>query len=255
MDSEKKGKGDAKKRPDADRRVRQAGRFARILKLLERLPSRVRHNAGSLATELGVTRRTVQRNLDVLELAGVNCVYDAVQGGYVLRGDYRFAVTCLTNEELMGQATATALTSAKGLNVGMGAEPTTRKLRGTGRESSRSLLEDALRVTSVLDLKLADHEGHRDTNRVILALIRRKRVEVCFTPDAAALVIETTWHHTQRVHRNDDGSVALTFQIDGLEEIVWWLLGWSGRVEIVAPAELRSLYVSHLKKAIAMNDG
>jgi predicted DNA-binding transcriptional regulator YafY len=69
------------------------------------------------------------------------------------------------------------------------------------------------------------------------------------------LVIETTWHHTQRVHRNDDGSVALTFQIDGLEEIVWWLLGWSGRVEIVAPAELRSLYVSHLKKAIAMNDG
>jgi predicted DNA-binding transcriptional regulator YafY len=181
MDSEKKGKGDAKKRPDADRRVRQAGRFARILKLLERLPSRVRHNAGSLATELGVTRRTVQRNLDVLELAGVNCVYDAVQGGYVLRGDYRFAVTCLTNEELMGQATATALTSAKGLNVGMGAEPTTRKLRGTGRESSRSLLEDALRVTSVLDLKLADHEGHRDTNRVIQeALVGKKCLELVY---------------------------------------------------------------------------
>jgi hypothetical protein len=61
-------------------------------------------------------------------------------------------MTGLTDDELLGQATATALTSAKGLDVGRGAEPTTRKLRGTGRESSRRLLEDVLRVTAVLDL-------------------------------------------------------------------------------------------------------
>jgi predicted DNA-binding transcriptional regulator YafY len=46
----------------------------------------------------------------------------------------------------------------------------------------------------------------------------------------------------------------LTFRVDGLDEIVWWLLGWAGRVEIVQPVELRSLYVSHLKEALAMND-
>ena len=29
---------------------------------------------------------------------------------------------------------------------------------------------------------------------------------------------------------NDDGSVTVSFEVDGLEEIVWWLLGWSGDV-------------------------
>ena len=77
----KKPRNDAGKRRDVDRRLRQSIRFAHILKLLERLQSRVNHNALSLAWELGVSRRTVRRDLDVLELAGINCVYDAVQGG------------------------------------------------------------------------------------------------------------------------------------------------------------------------------
>jgi predicted DNA-binding transcriptional regulator YafY len=61
------------------------------------------------------------------------------------------------------------------------------------------------------------------------------------------------WHHTQQTLRNDDGSVTLSFQVDGLEEIVWWLLGWSGFVEIVSPLELRALFLFHLRKAFAMN--
>jgi len=34
----------------------------------------------------------------------------------------------LTDDELLGQAVATAITSAPGLNVSAGAKPTTRKL-------------------------------------------------------------------------------------------------------------------------------
>jgi predicted DNA-binding transcriptional regulator YafY len=111
-------------------------------------------------------------------LAGIDCLYRAEQGGYVLRGDYRFAVTGLTDDELLGQATATALTSAKGLDIGSGAAPATRKLPATGRARSQSLLEDALRVTAVLDLKLADHEGHREAIKVIQqALVERRCLE------------------------------------------------------------------------------
>ena len=215
-------------------------------------------------------------------------------------------MTGLTDDELLGQATATALTSAKGLDVGRGAEPTTRKLRGTGRESSRGLLEDVLRVTAVLDLKLADHEGHRDAIKVIQealvgnkclegvylspyqktekrlflhpirvclvpqawyliarpedsdhpvtcrvqrfrslrklvlpsdvptdfdlrvyfgnawAVFRGQRTyeaEVRFCPEAASMVTETTWHHTQQTRRHDrcdkpilDQSLAAAFQ-------------------------------------------
>jgi proteasome accessory factor B len=54
---------------------------------------------------------------------------------------------------------------------------------------------------------------------------------------------------------NDDGSVTIKFRVDGLEEVVWWLLGWSGRVEIIKPTELRALYVAQLKKCVAMNGG
>ena len=55
-------------------------------------------------------------------------------------------------------------------------------------------------------------------------------VALWFVPDAAALVTETTWHHSQQIHRHEDGSVTLSFRVAGLEEIVWWVLGWSGGV-------------------------
>ena len=65
-------------------------------------PEPVRHNSASLARELAVSRRTVHRDLDVLELAGIPCPYIAEQNSYVLRGDYRFAVAGLTDDELLG---------------------------------------------------------------------------------------------------------------------------------------------------------
>ena len=330
---------DAGKRRDADRRLRQSVRFARVLKLLELLQGRDRHDTVSLATELEVGRRTVLRDIEVLRLSGIGVDYDTTKRSYVLRGDYRFAVTGLTDDELLGQATAAALSSAKGLDVGQGAVPTARKIRATGREPSRTILEDALRVTSVLDLKLADHEGHRETIRTIQwALIDRKclegsyaspyqaaekrlllhpfrlclvnqawyliarpdgsnhpvtyrvarfrslveleaaadvpevfdlrgyfgdawavyrggvtyDVEVRFVPGAAFLVTETTWHHTQQAEIHEDGAVTLTFRVDGLEEIVWWVLGWSGRAVVVRPPKLREMITERLKSALAL---
>jgi predicted DNA-binding transcriptional regulator YafY len=78
-------------------------------------------------------------------------------------------------------------------------------------------------------------------------------VEICVTPEAAPLVIEATWHSTHQTHRNDDGSVTVSFQVDGLEEIVWWLLGWSGVVEVVRPSELRALLRNKLELGLELN--
>lgn len=331
---------DGGKRRDADRRLRQAVRFARILRLLEILQGRGRHDTVSLAGELEVSRRTVQRDLDVLRLSGVGLQYDPAEKTFVLHGDYRFAVAGLSDDELLGQATAAALTSARGLDVGEGAAPTARKIRATGRGRAGTLLEDALRVTAVLDLKLADHEGHREAIRTIqLALVGKRALEgaytspyqpgektvvlhpirLClikqawyliarpdgsghpvtyrvarfrslrklllvsdvleefdlrayfgdawgvyrgersyevglrFSPEAAAVVTETTWHHTQRVVTSEDGSATLSFRVDGLEEIVWWVLGWSGNVEVVRPPELRRMVVDRLRRALGLN--
>ena len=79
-------------------------------------------------------------------------------------------------------------------------------------------------------------------------------VEIKFTEEAAELVAETTWHKTQQVRRHRDNSVTLTFTVDGLDEIVWWVLGWSGRATVVKPKELRQMVVDKLKQALELNN-
>jgi predicted DNA-binding transcriptional regulator YafY len=78
-------------------------------------------------------------------------------------------------------------------------------------------------------------------------------VEIAFTKEAAPLVTETTWHHTQEVVKQKDGSVRLTFRVDGLDELVWWVLGWAGRARVVKPPELRQMVVKQLNEAIQLN--
>ena len=78
-------------------------------------------------------------------------------------------------------------------------------------------------------------------------------VEIQFSREAAELVTETVWHSTQTIKRHKDGSVTLSFLVDGLNEIVHWVLGWSGRARVIQPPELRILVLEHLRKALALN--
>ena len=41
-----------------------------------------------------------------------------------------------------------------------------------------------------------------------------------FSGEAAVTVTEGTWHHTQKIRKNKDGSIVMTFKVDGLNEIV-----------------------------------
>ena len=66
-------------------------------------------------------------------------------------------------------------------------------------------------------------------------------------------MLETTWHSTQQACHRDDGSVSLKFRVDGLEEIVWWVLGWSGVVEVVQPQVLRTLVRKKLQEGLELN--
>lgn len=79
-------------------------------------------------------------------------------------------------------------------------------------------------------------------------------VEVLFASEAAAVVTETIWHHTQKVDRRPDGAVTLSFRVDGLDEILWWILGWSGRAKVLKPPELRNRILRQLRLAIKMNE-
>jgi predicted DNA-binding transcriptional regulator YafY len=212
-----------KKRPDRDRRVRQHERMARVLKVLELIQSRGRWNAKAIAEELGCSERTVYRDLEVLEFAGVPWFFDEADQCYRVRPDYRFPVFGLTEEEALGQALAAALTSSPGLNISEGAAPTTRKLQAKSAEGVREILADAAELISVLDLKLADHTKHRETLKTIqFALLEGRQVtglyESPYEPEAVRLrlhpyrlcLIKNAWYV---IGRQDDLGEPRTYRV------------------------------------------
>ncbi len=324
-------------RPDADRRLRQADRLARVMRTLQLLLTRGRWNARDIAAEQECSERTIYRDMQVLELAGIPVLFDQDDHCYRVRQDFRFPSLSVTEDEALGQGTAAAITAGPGLDINSGAKPVTRKLAAVSKEDVAKILADAEELVSVLDLKLADHSRHRDIIRTIQwTLVKRKLVsgtyrspheaeevklqlhpyrlclvksawyliarpvgedaprtyrvarfkmlrmldtnaevpndfdlrryfgnawavyrgdrsfdvEIMFTREAAATAVEAIWHHTQKVHKNKDGSITLTFKVDGLNEIVRWVLGWGSRAKVIQPPELREMILDQLNQSI-----
>ena len=68
-----------------------------------------------------------------------------------------------------------------------------------------------------------------------------------FAPMVAHNVAEVVWHKTQRLEWLDDGSLDFQVRVSGLNEIVWWILGYGDQVEVIRPAKLRKLVAQRAK--------
>jgi len=327
-------------RPDRDRRVKQSERIARVLHVLNLIQSRGRWNVKSIASELECSERTVYRDLEVLQFSGCPWYYSEEERCYRVRSDFRFPTLMLTNEEALGQAIATAITKAPGLNIGLGASPTTTKLASASKDEIKQIFADAMSLVEVFDLKLADHSRHGEILKSVqLALLGSNQVtgvyespyeeapvkltihpyrlclvkqawyvighidgekeaktfraarfkslrqtaamadrpaafdlrkyfgnawsvfrgeksydvELRFDASVARTVVETNWHHTQQLKQHRDGSVTLTFTVDGLDEIQSWVMTWTGKVKVVQPPELKQLVIAAMKQGIEIN--
>ncbi|MCL2700975.1 MAG: WYL domain-containing protein [Phycisphaerae bacterium] len=64
-------------------------------------------------------------------------------------------------------------------------------------------------------------------------------VHLRFSAKVAGNVAEVRWHATQRTSVNDDGTMDFFVRVDGLGEILWWILGYGDQVEAIAPQPLR----------------
>jgi len=127
------------------------------------------------------------------------------------------------------------------------ASPRTYRLR---RFKSLRMLEDA--ATRPADFILRDYLGkawgvYRGEPTYV--------VEIRFTPEASKIVTETVWHHTQEIIRRRDGGVTLKFRVDGLEEVLNWVMTWTGRGVVSAPPELQSLVKDRLNAALGNYEG
>ncbi|MDR6627888.1 YafY family protein [Caulobacter segnis] len=57
------------------------------------------------------------------------------------------------------------------------------------------------------------------------------------------------FHATQRVTREAEGSVLVTFRAGGMRELSWHLFTWGGDIEIVGPPVLKDMMVQELREA------
>jgi predicted DNA-binding transcriptional regulator YafY len=163
--------------PESERRLRHNVRLARLLRFLELVGGRGQWNPKTLMAELEVSERTVHRLRETLELAGVPIAYDKTENAYRVHGSYRFPTLNLSEEEAIGQASATALGESDELKLPQSSGATTRKLIDTGNERLRHILTDATKLMTVLGLKLADHPEQRARiTAVQKALVERKRI-------------------------------------------------------------------------------
>ena len=79
------------------------------------------------------------------------------------------------------------------------------------------------------------------------------KVELLFTPDVAEDVLNFSFHPTQKVKQNDDGSVTVKFKASGELEILWHIFKWGDKVKILAPTKLKKMYVEYLENVLKAN--
>lgn len=91
------------------------------------------------------------------------------------------------------------------------------------------------RFTVPQDFSVEAHLG--DAWRMIRGR-RKHEVEIVFDPEFAETVADTHWHPTQQVDCHDDGSITFRAKVEGLDEIVWWVLSMGPHCTVRKPKEL-----------------
>jgi len=63
-------------------------------------------------------------------------------------------------------------------------------------------------------------------------------VELHFDAKFAETIADTHWHDTQEIEWQEDGSILFRCEVDGLDEIVWWVLSMGPHCVVRQPREL-----------------
>ena len=80
-------------------------------------------------------------------------------------------------------------------------------------------------------------------------------VKVRFLPKVAGNVDEIYWHKTQQTMYEKDGSLVYDVDVDGIDEISWWILGYGDQARVLEPPELRTLIAQRVKRMAEYYDG
>lgn len=315
-----------------------SGRLKRLLRLITYLQNGTTLDAAALAERMGVSRRTLFRDIDALEAAGIPCTHDR-QTGYRIDPKFFLPPINLKVSEAMGLLLmARAAEKQRGQPYYPAAIEAVQKLAASLPPEYRKVTGDMLsrvshqphhqpvdsnrtdlfvtmqraideqRVCRMTYLSLFDggqieldfhpyhlHYAirawyavgrsvkHRQIRMFKLSRIRQMdvtarrfkrpktfsmakhlgkawslipegqvhKIELLFSAKVGHNVSEVIWHQTQRTEMLDDGRCRMFFEVDGLNEITWWLLGYGDQVQVIKPRALRTHLRSVHERAVA----
>jgi predicted DNA-binding transcriptional regulator YafY len=131
-----------KKRTDADRRVRQSDRLARVLRLLQLIQGQGNWNALTIAQKLECSERTVYRDLQTLTAAGIPWYFDDFSQSYRLREGYRAQFPKIRSKPGSDQHDSTSNSALT---------EDARSIATLAKEAAQRLLTEAEGVVEALD--------------------------------------------------------------------------------------------------------
>jgi predicted DNA-binding transcriptional regulator YafY len=77
-----------------------------------------------------------------------------------------------------------------------------------------------------------------------------QEVKIRVSASQAPYIRERTWHPSQKIEDEPDGSIILTLQIADLWEVKHWLIGFGSEAEVLEPAELREEIINECAQVL-----
>ena len=124
------------------------------------------------------------------------------------------------------------------------------------RQALRTFKIERIRTVSLMPQTFEPPDAAATTSALraawdIIADQPPNEIVLRFAPKVADRVREATWHPTQAVSVESDGSLRWTATVSGTIEIRLWILSWGDDVEVVAPASLRDDVADTHRRAAA----
>ena len=77
-----------------------------------------------------------------------------------------------------------------------------------------------------------------------------QKVRLRFSSSEAPYVKERTWHASQKLTEQSDGSVIMEMDVGDLGEVRRWLIGWGAEAEVLEPLELAREVGGHARRIL-----
>ncbi len=124
-----------------------------------------------------------------------------------------------------------------------------------GRDAIRTFKVERIRTAALTPRTFEPPDPTTTTNSLraawdIIADQEPVAIVLRFLPRVASRVLEATWHPTQTVVVDPDGSLLWRATVSGTIEIRLWILAWGDDVEVLEPQSLREDVAATLHRAL-----